>query len=432
MIVLIGVCDYLMFFAEAFVCCLFCRSFADKKVGGFYLKALPLSAAFSVLITALNIYDSFSFADTIGVLILLIILQWLIFRESCARLAAAVVVFRAAVTAVAFLVCTVLTSIWGQSNILRFSSDNPQQAVAVFAYELTACVLMWLAGKYTNAYTLKKRHIKITALTLSAAIILSEIISDITQPDSVNYCFVSYDHSVISTVILCLALLAAVFLFYYIIRSVDDSFYSQRLTLAEMKNSMLKASLRETEQSFGIWQKSVHDYKNNIIALTQLAEDGRLDEIKSYLNEENKLLDKRTFYIKTGNSVADAVINTKYKSAAEKNISFTVNAELNEGCKIKDTDLANILGNLIDNAVEASANETEPYIDVVIGRQKSFLIIKVTNKFTGEFSTSTSKDNPELHGIGIDSVRAVAEKYGGELNITCSDNEVCAKAILFE
>ena len=102
-------------------------------------------------------------------------------------------------------------------------------------------------------------------------------------------------------------------MFYFVIKTGESYEQRQKAELIEMKNRMLQKSLDETNQAFKLWKSSVHDYKHNIIALTQLADDGNIEEIKKYLKPENELMDRKMFYIQTGNSVVDAIVNTKRK-----------------------------------------------------------------------------------------------------------------------
>jgi sensor histidine kinase YesM len=72
---------------------------------------------------------------------------------------------------------------------------------------------------------------------------------------------------------------------------------------------------------------------------------------------------------------------------------------------------------LLDNAIEASLQEVEPYISVEIGESHGFIIIKVINKFSGVAlpNMETRKTDKVFHGIGLKSVKRVAEMYNGEL-----------------
>lgn len=221
-------------------------------------------------------------------------------------------------------------------------------------------------------------------------------------------------------------------MFYFVIKTGESYEQQQKAELIEMKNRMLQKSLDETEQAFRLWKSSMHDYKNNMIALTQFANDGNLEGIRTYLKQENKIIGKRMFYIRTGNAVVDTLVNTKQSFAEEKGITFVVNAAIPDNCSINEIDMVRILGNLIDNAIEASAGEDEPYIDLVIRLEKKFIVIKIVNKYSREFSKGleTTKQQKRFHGIGIGSVKSIVKKYGGEFSIQKQGNEVVANVLI--
>ena len=95
-------------------------------------------------------------------------------------------------------------------------------------------------------------------------------------------------------------------------------------------------------------------------------------------------------------------------------------------------DVIRILGIFIDNAIEASISEEEPYIDITIRQDKHFIVIKIINKFSRDFSKGleTTKHNKIFHGIGTSSVKNIVEKYKGEFSIDKQGNEVIAKILI--
>jgi len=219
---------------------------------------------------------------------------------------------------------------------------------------------------------------------------------------------------------------------YFIIKTGESYEQQQKNELIDMKNTMLQKSLDETEQAFQLWRRSVHDYKNHVIALRQLAADENMEGIKEYLNCENELIQKKMFYIKTGNSVVDAIVNTKQRLSEEKGITFIVNAAIPKKCCVREIDMSNILGNLIDNAMEASQGEEEPYIDLTIRQEKIFLVIKIINQYSRDFSKNlkTTKKKQKFHGIGIRSVKSIVTKYEGEFSIDKKGTEVVVKILI--
>ena len=205
----------------------------------------------------------------------------------------------------------------------------------------------------------------------------------------------------------------------------------QEAELYNRENELLKRSLKEQEITFSQWRKNIHDYKNTILAMESLAEQGEYGKLAEFLSEEKQRFMHRAEYIRTGNSTADTVINTKYSVAKENGIPFTVNARLPEHYPVSETDLARLIGNLIDNALEASQKESEPFIEVMLSSVRGFLLINITNCCTAPPDiTRTSKADKHHHGIGLNSVRDIAEKYNGSFQLVFEDGRAIATVMI--
>lgn len=90
-----------------------------------------------------------------------------------------------------------------------------------------------------------------------------------------------------------------------------------------------------------------------------------------------------------------------------------------------------MLGNLIDNAIEASKNEKEPYIEVKIKKTEKFLVIVIQNKCTkANITLKTTKPDKNLHGIGISSVKHTVKQYDGEFIIKKDDDFFSANVMI--
>lgn len=93
---------------------------------------------------------------------------------------------------------------------------------------------------------------------------------------------------------------------------------------------------------------------------------------------------------------------------------------------VSDVDMVCVLGNLIDNAIEACEKQTSKYIEVDINEVKKMILIKIVNSYNGEkIDTSvTSKKEKTMHGIGIKNVKKIVAKYKGAYDMECEDDEV--------
>ena len=159
------------------------------------------------------------------------------------------------------------------------------------------------------------------------------------------------------------------------------------------------------------------------------------DEAKKFLKEylgEN--IDNKNELSKSGNLAVDALINYKNIIAREKKIAIHLESQIPAELPYESTDLSVILGNLLDNAIEATEKlEVEKDIFVSLMYRKERLLIKVRNPYTGGLKKDragnyiSEKKDRENHGIGLKSVRKVVEKYEGVMEIHTENQifEIC-------
>ena len=167
-----------------------------------------------------------------------------------------------------------------------------------------------------------------------------------------------------------------------------------------------------------------HDYRNHISNMKIWLSQGNYQKLSDYLDELADDLDTVDTVIKTGNIMADAILNSKLGTAEKLGIKLNVKASVPDGLAMSDVELCSVLGNMLDNAVEACASlpEEERFMRVYIGRLKGNLYLSVQNsagkvrKENGAYLTT--KDNPSenMHGYGLFRIDRVAKKYGGYVN----------------
>ena len=139
------------------------------------------------------------------------------------------------------------------------------------------------------------------------------------------------------------------------------------------------------------------------------------------------------------NSSLDAILFYKRAMAEEKKIPVVYDIQIPAGLKIDGTDCCVLLGNALDNAIEANEkieDITDRYIECLILYQKNSLLCKITNptKEPVEIKNNkilTTKENKKDHGIGLGNIKMVVEKYNGTLNLSCTDNTFELNFMLF-
>lgn len=171
-------------------------------------------------------------------------------------------------------------------------------------------------------------------------------------------------------------------------------------------------------------QKS-HDLKHQIQALRKLNKE----DFDKYLDDLEETVGIYESIVKTGNDVFDTILTEKSLYCKKRNIQVTCVADGSQLDFIETIDLYAILGNALDNAIEAVdkfENPEKRQIDVTIHRQKNFLVMNFMNPipekliYKDDFPISTKNDKKN-HGFGLRSIRHFVKKYDGVLNISEED-----------
>ena len=191
--------------------------------------------------------------------------------------------------------------------------------------------------------------------------------------------------------------------------------------IAAYQKDLLTRHYDEVEHMYKQVRGWRHDYHNHI--QTMLALVDKPEQMREYLLSLNEDLTTVDTVLKTGNVMVDAILNSKLSLIKSKGIAVNAKAVVPDKLSVPDVDLCVIIGNLLDNAMEAcekQEEETERFIRVFIGVLKKQLYISVTNSVGGEVQkvgkryVSTKKtDN---HGFGLVRIDSIAERCGGYVN----------------
>ena len=164
-----------------------------------------------------------------------------------------------------------------------------------------------------------------------------------------------------------------------------------------------------------------HDFKNHISMILGLLEIGTKEDAISYINEINSSISQLDKNIYTDNMAINSILISKMKIAEEKGIKIGLDLKMNTEIKISNIDICVILGNLLDNSIEAcSLSKGYRYINLKIVSEVSRLIIKISNNTNGYLNEVNGKflttKNNGIHGIGLIQVDSIVKKYNGYIN----------------
>lgn len=403
---------------ECFLCSIFCGTFIENTdLKKNFQRRLIISGIMSGMMLCINNIELFSPITVILGLVLLGLTQLIIYFKHPIKSYILAIVFLLILLIVDNMVVSIISYVLKISTSEIYQKMSLYRISAIISSKTLLSLIIVTLNKFLNPKRVLKR--KYLLVLFSASIIMYGVAITLTFIDIKNKTINTY----VSVLFFVIMLILLMTIFFGTFKLAEYYENQQQLKLMLMKNQMLEQSMNETEQTFMLWKTSMHDFKHKIMNLITLVDKNDLQGIKQYLETENELLSKKLFYYKTGNDTVDTILNIKQKIAEKSGITFIINAEIPENSTISSADFSSILGNLLDNAIEASEKEEEPFIEVNIKPVKSYLIINILNKYTGSKNYSeTTKNERHLHGIGINSVKQTVKKYSGEFHIDISND----------
>lgn len=215
-------------------------------------------------------------------------------------------------------------------------------------------------------------------------------------------------------------------------------FFQNRLgkKLADYQREILATQYRETEAMYREMRGWRHDFRNHIQLLKVYAQKGDLEAVGAYLDRLERDLNRVDPAVKTGNTMTDAILNSKISLARSKGVPVRADARIPVRLSISDLDLCVILGNLFDNAIEASLKlpEDQRMIRLYMDMKGSQLYISFTNLAPGgklekagsRFATTKGSG----HGFGLWRVDKAVERLGGYLRRASEEGAFTTEILL--
>ena len=206
--------------------------------------------------------------------------------------------------------------------------------------------------------------------------------------------------------------------------------------IAAYQRELIETHYQEVDNMYRKMRGWRHDYRNHIQAMKVMAANGNMDGIKAYLDELDTDLNTVDTVVKTGNAMADAILNSKISLAQSKSIAVHCDAHIPVKLQMSELDLCCILGNLFDNAIEASLSlsEAERQIRVYMDMKGTQLYISFTNFTSGrklnKVGTLFQTSKGEGHGFGLVRIDNIIERLGGYLSRNSEDGAFTTEILI--
>lgn len=201
----------------------------------------------------------------------------------------------------------------------------------------------------------------------------------------------------------------------WVIRLVDQR-------ISNYQNDLMNRHIEEVNEMYRQVRAWRHDYRNHIQVMKAHLDAGRYEDVDSYLRQLNEDLGTVDTVLKTGNVMVDAILNSKLNLISSHGISVNAKATVPENLSASPLDLCVIIGNLMDNALEACLRMEDAekrFIRLYMGTHKGQFYISVTNstaalrrKGRSYLSTKHGQD----HGFGLMRIDRIAARCGGTVN----------------
>ena len=214
--------------------------------------------------------------------------------------------------------------------------------------------------------------------------------------------------------------------------------FSRRIDrqLAAYQRELIDTHYREVENMYRQIRGWRHDYRNHIQVMKALAANGDLDGLKAYLDKLDTDLNTVDTVIKTGNAMADAILNSKISLAKSRHIPVQADAHIPVKLRMSELDLCVILGNLFDNAIEASLAlpEDQRLIRVYMDMKGTQLYISFTNFTASRKQARVGRLFPttkgEGHGFGLVRIDQIIDRLDGYLSRNSEDGAFTTEILI--
>ncbi|MGN0579949.1 MAG: sensor histidine kinase [Ruminococcus sp.] len=334
--------------------------------------------------------------------------------------------FFSAVISIALIVMinvTVLT-LFGlilRENISVLIENQTEYRIMVLfitKFLLFLIINMLLGLKHKNKVRLHRIEWAIIILTFAASLICALFVFDTVYTTNL----VHYDYVFLIITESCLIVINL--MTFWLLHTLNQKHSEQ------LKNSML--SVQSSQQSKSIselkelsleFKKLRHDMAKHLDVISELISNGLDDKAAAYIEDMKRERLKYTFdNVETSSDVMNAVLNTKIALCKKKKISVDYRID-GDFTGFSEIDLSVLLGNLLDNAIEAAEKCVNPSVSIIISESKAYMVFVVTNSISAPAlgqnpALSSTKSDKNCHGLGLLNVRDVVEKYNGMINFS--------------
>lgn len=324
------------------------------------------------------------------------------------------------ITTIIIYMCTfvaeVIAAIYaGLSGFDIFGKSQYGDSFTLMLIEMILWFITLVIGKFKNI----KKDIPVP-FTFSVAIIIVPVSSVILA--MLIFRQKNVDAVLASSSLICILISNLIMVYLY--DSLSEIFEEKtRIEIIGREKAYYHKETELLQKNYEELRQFRHDMKNKLHVMEVMLEKGETERLYDYIDRLAKGLNNIKTHSNTGNIAIDSIINYKLTEAQDRAISVRTDIAVPQDIKINDDDIVIILGNLLDNSIDAAGRlQDNRYIGITIRYETGCAIINISNSFDNIVNIVngkmvTRKKDRYIHGIGLKSVESVIKKYNGDMKI---------------
>ena len=452
-----------IYLVDSIVSGIYSQGFLKERYGKKAVLAVWGAAFFLIQIAVYEILDNrFPISEVVGIIVnvcVLLFMQFFLFEKDMQKQVFVAFSFVAGKESIKYIVSVfsiAFTGLWNKTFdiLLAKSVSNTLDklyhwthisviviaVICVLFYAFLLSIYLFLISrKFVNKdYLLQVQENIFLVLPCVAALCISVTIKMMITSVENGMTVIIYD-TVPATrfwipvicVLLLSAIVASVILFQKLVQYNEET--GKRAILENQVRQMQK-EIVEIQDIYTDMRGLRHDMRSHIANISLLVKNvaGSVnEELESYIGKMEETVSKLDFTYQTGNPITDIIIHQKGQEAEKKQIQFKVDFAYPPNLLIDIYDIAVILNNALENAIEACRKtEGNKQIKLHSYVKGSLFFIEIENDFSEDIIIEkesglpvSSKESGKLHGIGISNIQRCAKKYKGDIDIEISDTD---------
>lgn len=423
-------------FVNAFILVFFMGRFLKLKRENYVTYLLVGTVGYALVIMCLNSFFYYEGMVGVGIYIVLLFVLATIFMEGSWRENLYYSLLENSVYNMIALIVAKAMAITNENSLIQiYTGVGMKRMVGVASVQLLCAVSLYTMYKIQTNFEVKlnaaEQNISMVLLLLTNIVVV--ILNKIELYSQGNIIVEEY------MILVILSMFLVNMIIYYLLYRINKLNY-MNLRAQELRKGIeaYENTTKEICRKYEEFRKMKHDMENSYVVILGLIQKGEKEELEKYLKIKKDKIRNSNMIVYTAHAYLDSLLNMKFAEIENNKVELTYEIGVTEYPGIEELDLCGILGNLLDNALEATVKiETGlRRININVWGDKKKIMIIVRNTVNTACDTKngiliTSKEDKKSHGLGVKIINELAEKYGGGFSWSVKENEFQANVLLF-